>query len=174
LAVDVLIGRSKDFIEVERVFDARSPSAGDTIRTVLRVCNQFRAIFEFAQRRNARLLGLKVQDDMVPERLFGALSAFMTRCQDLLEICVTNSQFMGSSGGDEASIDRRTRASAETGDDAGEGQHRKGGAARAAYEMASVAKRYRSLIGNIRAAGRRCLDIADEQLRNDFQVRLYT
>jgi len=165
LAVDVLIARSMDFVEVERIFDSRSPAAGDSIRAVVKVCNQFRATFEFAQKRNARLLGLAIEEDMTSDRLFGTLSAFVSRCNDLLEICVTNGQFMASASS--ANVDDEQESKLEQGNSA-EGSQ--GGAANAAKEMAAVARRYRGLIVNIRRSGRRCLDIADEKLRSDFQI----
>ena len=37
-------------------------------------------------------------------------------------------------------------------------------------EIRSVAAKYQSLIGNIKASGRKCLDVENEQLRNDFQT----
>ncbi len=38
-------------------------------------------------------------------------------------------------------------------------------------EISAVSAKYNLLIGNIKASGRKCLDIENEQLRNDFQVR---
>lgn len=32
-----------------------------------------------------------------------------------------------------------------------------------------MATKYNALIGNIKASGRKCLDVENEQLRNDFQ-----
>ena len=45
-----------------------------------------------------------------------------------------------------------------------------GGASMGSEEIRSVAAKYRSLIGNIKASGRKCLDVENEQLRNDFQT----
>lgn len=93
LAVDVLIERSKEFIEIERVFEASCPSAGETIKKVIRVCICFKSTYEFLRRRNKRLLNLE-DNEIVLEKLFGPLSAFISRCEDLLQICYTNQQFM--------------------------------------------------------------------------------
>ena len=45
-----------------------------------------------------------------------------------------------------------------------------GGASMGSEEIRSVAAKYQSLIGNIKASGRKCLDVENEQLRNDFQT----
>ena len=45
-----------------------------------------------------------------------------------------------------------------------------GGATMGSEEIRSVAAKYQSLIGNIKASGRKCLDVENEQLRNDFQT----
>ena len=45
-----------------------------------------------------------------------------------------------------------------------------GGASMGGEEIRSVAAKYQSLIGNIKASGRKCLDVENEQLRNDFQT----
>lgn len=38
-------------------------------------------------------------------------------------------------------------------------------------KIQTVAIKYNKLIGNIKKSGRKCLDLENEQLRNDFQVR---
>ncbi|TRY72347.1 hypothetical protein TCAL_08161 [Tigriopus californicus] len=78
-------------------------------------------------------------NEIVLEKLFGPLSAFISRCEDLLQICYTNQQFM------------RPEAESQN-------------------EIQKVAIKYHQLIGNIKNSGRKCLDIDNEQLRNDFQV----
>lgn len=45
-----------------------------------------------------------------------------------------------------------------------------GGATMGSEEIRSVAAKYQSLIGNIKASGRKCLDVENERLRNDFQT----
>ena len=45
-----------------------------------------------------------------------------------------------------------------------------GGATMGSEEIHRVAAKYQSLIGNIKASGRKCLDVENEQLRNDFQT----
>ena len=45
-----------------------------------------------------------------------------------------------------------------------------GSATMGGEEIRSVAAKYQSLICNIKASGRKCLDVENEQLRNDFQT----
>lgn len=93
LAVDVLVSKSKAYIEVERVFDSKSSLAGQTIKHCIKVCIYFKSAFEFTLRRNKRLLDIENKDVSV-DKLFGPLTAFISRCKDLLEICYTNQQFL--------------------------------------------------------------------------------
>ena len=48
--------------------------------------------------------------------------------------------------------------------------HDEGGGGGAEDEIQSVARKYNKLIENIKKSGRKCLDLENEQLRNDFQV----
>jgi hypothetical protein len=93
LAVDVLIQRSKGSIEVERVFDSKSVLAGHTIKTAIKICICFKSTYEFVLDNNKKLLGIH-DPELTSEKLFGPLSAFISRCQDLLEISYTNAQFL--------------------------------------------------------------------------------
>ena len=93
LAADVLIQKSKDYIEVERVFESKSTLAGHSIRTAIRMCVCFKSTYEWVMEMNRTKLGITDQE-LTSEKLFGPMSAFISRCQDLLEISYTNSQFL--------------------------------------------------------------------------------
>lgn len=95
MACDILISKSKQHIDVERVFEAKTFKAGETIKTVIRVCLCFKTTMEFALKRNQDFFNIELQDDMSSEKLFGTLLAFVSRCEDLLEICYTNQEFLG-------------------------------------------------------------------------------
>ena len=145
LAVDVLISKSKDFIEVERIFDSKATNAGHTLKTAIKVCLCFKRSYEFTIEANKRLLNIEANGILL-DKLFGPLDAFVSRCQDLLEICYTNHQFLSSF------VDVQSSSAS-----AGE------------LEMHAVASKYNKLIGNIKDSGRKCLDVENDQLRNDFQ-----
>ena len=93
LAVDVLVAQSKNHVEIERVFDSKSILAGETIKQCIKTCIYFKSAFEFTLHRNKRILGIDNKDVSV-DKLFGPLTAFISRCKDLLEICYTNQQFL--------------------------------------------------------------------------------
>ena len=93
LAADVLIQKSKDYIEVERVFDSKSRLAGHSIKTAIRMCICFKSTYECVLEMNRRTLAIS-DPELTSEKLFGPMSAFISRCKDLLEISYTNAQFL--------------------------------------------------------------------------------
>ena len=93
LAADVLIRKSKDFIEVERVFDSKSTLAGHSIKTAIRMCICFKSTYECVLEMNRKKLAIS-DPELTSEKLFGPMSAFISRCKDLLEISYTNAQFL--------------------------------------------------------------------------------
>ena len=93
LAADVLIQKSKNYIEVERVFDSNSRLAGHSIKTAIRMCICFKSTYECVLEMNRKKLGIS-DPELTAEKLFGPMSAFISRCKDLLEISYTNAQFL--------------------------------------------------------------------------------
>ncbi len=82
-----------------------------------------------------------------------------------MEICNTNAQFLssfgqGSSSKSSASNNNKNSSNSSSNSSSKDDDD----------EIRKVADKYNKLIGNIKASGRKCLDIADEQLRTDFQV----
>ena len=93
LAIDALIAKSSEHIEVERIFDSVTSEAGLTIAEAIKVCICFKSTYEFLRRRNKRLFTIE-EKEVVLEKLYGSLTAFISRCEDLLQISKTNQQFL--------------------------------------------------------------------------------
>ena len=89
-----MIEASKTYLGSKDLFGSNTQEAEEAIVRVLKTFIYFKSTFEFIVRRNKRLLGMS-NSDMSPEDFFGPVSAFISRCQDLHQICITNQQFLG-------------------------------------------------------------------------------
>ena len=88
-----MIEASKDYLATKDLFGSSGQEAEEAIIRVLKTFIFFKSTFEFIVNRNRRLLGMS-NSDVSPEDFFGPVSAFISRCQDLYQICITNQQFL--------------------------------------------------------------------------------